>query len=196
METEGTPRRHLFPIDRTQPAYLSTTLNPTTDEIPQKNFWLISYPICLSRLSQCIEEKRGRVSMSECLSVGPPPSQGSLLSGEESTLLFLSPPQSVDPPAHGCHDQHHKAGTQQSHWHHFGLEQSVECKSDSGAGHANDQRYDAEREHAAVPRLLCTACSLCQSFQGGEGFWMFGRVPSGISYFSVQPLVLVLRVQG
>lgn len=38
MEIEGTPRRHLFPIDRTQPAYLSTTLNPTTDEIPQKNF--------------------------------------------------------------------------------------------------------------------------------------------------------------
>lgn len=34
-ETEGTLCRHLCPIERTEPAYLSTTIKPTIDETPE-----------------------------------------------------------------------------------------------------------------------------------------------------------------
>lgn len=157
-------------------------------------------PVSLSPLSQCAEGKRGAVSTCPCLSAfrtGPPSSQGPLLGGEEPAFLLLPPPQSVDPPAHGRHDQHHEAGAQQGHRDHFGLEQRVELKGHPGPGHADDQRYDAEREHAAVPGLLRAPRSLRQSLQGWMGLGMHGRVPpGGVPDFSVQAPVLGLRVRG
>lgn len=130
------------------------------------------------------------------------PSQSTLVSSEESSLLLFLLPQSVSPPANGCHEQHHYADTQQCHRHHFGLEQRVKGERHPGTSHADHQGNHTEREHAAIPGLLCPTCGLGKSLQRGERLWRFGLTPSNtsltVSSFptAIQTLVLVLTVLG